>query len=315
MRRMFGVLVLLVASLALVPGSADAAPFDRVDARGAAADQGSPELAPGRRPVAIVPATGSAYWIATDDGGVQSFGGAVFHGSAAGSRLSAPIVAMAANPARTGYWLAGADGAVYSFGGATFHGSLGGMELDAEIVGIAATPDGGGYWLAGADGGVFSFGTAVYGGGLGGTRLAAPITAIAAAPGGGYWLAGADGGVFSFGGAAFHGSAGSLSLRSPITSLAATPTGGGYWLAAVDGGVFSYGDAAFHGAATESGEPVTAMAPLGAAGYWVLRAPTGEFPALPAGSGSGRRIVYSNPQQRVWLAESDGTVVRSYLVS
>lgn len=308
-------LVLLAVSLALAPGHAAAAPIDRVDARGAAPDHGSPELAPRRRPVAIVPARGSAYWIATDDGGVQSFGGASFHGSAAGSRLSAPIVAMAANPARTGYWLVGADGAVYSFGGATFHGSLGGVKLEAEIVGIAATPDGGGYWLAGADGGVFSFGTAVYAGGLGGMRLAAPIIAMAAAPGGGYWLAGADGGVFSFGGATFRGSAGALPLRSPITSIAATPTGGGYWLAAVDGGVFSYGDAPFHGAATESAEPVTAMAPLGAGGYWVLRAPTATFPSLPPGSGTGRRIVYSNPQQRVWLVESDGTVVRSYLVS
>jgi hypothetical protein len=162
---------------------------------------------------------------------------------------------------------------------------------------------------------VFSFGSAAYGGGLGGTRLAAPIIAMAAAPRGGYWLAGADGGVFSFGGAAFHGSAGGLPLRSAITSIAATPTGGGYWLAAIDGGIFTYGDAAFHGAATETAEPVTAMAPLGAAGYWVLRAPTASFAPLPSGSGSGRRIVYNNPQQRVWLVESDGSVVRSYLVS
>lgn len=36
---------------------------------------------------------------------------------------------------------------------------------------------------------------------------------------------------------------------------------------------------------------------------------------LPADSGHGRRIVYSVEQQRVWWVESDGNVVRTYLVS
>lgn len=40
-----------------------------------------------------------------------------------------------------------------------------------------------------------------------------------------------------------------------------------------------------------------------------------QGPPVPAGSGEGRRIVYSNSQQRVWLVEADGTVARSYLVS
>ena len=36
---------------------------------------------------------------------------------------------------------------------------------------------------------------------------------------------------------------------------------------------------------------------------------------LPEGSGSGRRVVYSNGQQRVWLVEEDGVVSRTYPVS
>ena len=315
MRRMLGAILLLVASLAVVPGRVEAATVDRIDAFGAARDQGSPELAPGRRPVDVAEAAAGGYWVATDDGGVQSFGGAPFHGSAGSLRLGAPVVGMAARPGATGYWLAGADGAVFSFGDAPFLGSLGGTRLKAPVVGMAATPDGEGYWLAAADGGVFSFGSATYAGGLAGMRLSAPIVDIAASPTGGYWLAGADGGVFSFGGAMFHGSAGALALRSPITSMEATPSGGGYWLAATDGGVFTYGNAVFRGAATGSGDPVTAMAALGTSGYWVLRAPSAMAPPLPPGSGSGRRIVYSNPAQRVWLVEADGTVVRSYLVS
>lgn len=44
-------------------------------------------------------------------------------------------------------------------------------------------------------------------------------------------------------------------------------------------------------------------------------APPSLFPALPADAGSGRRIVYSNDQQRVWLVEETGRVSDSYLVS
>ncbi len=37
--------------------------------------------------------------------------------------------------------------------------------------------------------------------------------------------------------------------------------------------------------------------------------------ALPAASGSGRRVVYSKSRQRVWTVESDGTVSKTHLVS
>lgn len=37
--------------------------------------------------------------------------------------------------------------------------------------------------------------------------------------------------------------------------------------------------------------------------------------ALPAGSGTGRRVVFSESAQRVWLVEDDNTVERTYLVS
>lgn len=36
---------------------------------------------------------------------------------------------------------------------------------------------------------------------------------------------------------------------------------------------------------------------------------------LPEGSGSGRRVVFSEGQQRVWLVEKGGSVARTYLVS
>ncbi len=39
------------------------------------------------------------------------------------------------------------------------------------------------------------------------------------------------------------------------------------------------------------------------------------FPALPPNSGTGRRIVYANQAQQVWLVEADGTLRDSYAVS
>ncbi len=40
-----------------------------------------------------------------------------------------------------------------------------------------------------------------------------------------------------------------------------------------------------------------------------------EEPAVPADSGQGRRIVFSEGQQRVWLIDDDENVARTYLVS
>lgn len=43
--------------------------------------------------------------------------------------------------------------------------------------------------------------------------------------------------------------------------------------------------------------------------------PHPPYPTVPADSGEGRRIVYANTGQRVWLIEHDGTVFDSYPVS
>jgi hypothetical protein len=40
-----------------------------------------------------------------------------------------------------------------------------------------------------------------------------------------------------------------------------------------------------------------------------------QGPPVPANSGAGRRIVYSNSAQRVWLIEGDESVSKTYLVS
>ena len=91
---------------------------------------------------AVLAATsdGGGYWIAGPDGGVFSYGDAIFHGSLVGRVVpNTPIVGMAATPDDGGYWLVGADGGVFALGDAGYFGSMGGTHLNAPIVGMAAT--------------------------------------------------------------------------------------------------------------------------------------------------------------------------------
>ncbi len=46
-----------------------------------------------------------------------------------------------------------------------------------------------------------------------------------------------------------------------------------------------------------------------------IETPTAEPTPLPAASGQGRRVVFSEGEQRVWLVADGGAVQRSYLVS
>ena len=276
-------------------------------------DLDRPVVAMGSRP------GGDGYWLVTEDGAVHPFGAAADLGGVDHLDLAAPIVDIATTSTGNGYWLTAADGGIFTFGDAVFHGSTGDLTLVAPVVSIASTPTNGGYWLAAADGGVFAFGDAAFHGSAGSLPLRSAVTTmLSTADGGGYWLFAGDGGVFSFGNAPFHGSAaGHLPAGSQLIGGAVTPTGDGYWLATDTGYVMAYGLATHHGSVGASaGEPVTAIESSGD-GYW-LATTLGEEafgPAIPANSGSGRRIVFSNTDQRVWLIDHDGSVVTTYLVS
>jgi hypothetical protein len=234
-----------------------------------------------RPPRAIaIAAAGSGYRVARDDGRVLSFGVAD-HGDQAGTRLAAPVVAMASTPSGEGCWLAAADGGVFCEGDAAFAGSAGAIRLVRPIVGMASTPSGRGYWLVASDGGVFAYGDARFAGSTGGMRINRPVVGIATTPrGDGYWLVASDGGVFAFGGATFCGSAGGSPLNRPVVGIAATRSGNGYWLVADDGGIFAYGDAPFVGSAGGARlvAPVTGMgATPSGRGYWLAADDGGVF--------------------------------------
>jgi len=260
------------------------------------------------------------YWIATADGAVSAYGAARHYGDASSYQLGGAIVDVAATTSGNGYWLLGQDGGVMTFGDAGFHGSTGDIDLAAPIVAIAPTPTGDGYWLAARDGGVFTFGDAGFFGSGANLGLSHAVKTIVPTPSGnGYWLFSIDGGVFSFGDAQFLGSLSGQLDGEDFVDATPTPSGDGYWMAGDRGTVAGFGDATEHGGLAAGGdEPVAAIAstPSGE-GYWLATTPGGlaDGVAVPANSGSGRRIVYSNSGQRVWLIGDGERVVTSYLVS
>ncbi|MGH8922184.1 MAG: serine hydrolase, partial [Actinomycetes bacterium] len=89
---------------------------------------------------------GGGYWLVASDGGVFSFGDAVFRGSTGQIRLAQPVVGMAA-PDGGGYCLVASDGGIFAFGDAPFLGSDGASANPSwPAVGMAAGA--GGYWIA-----------------------------------------------------------------------------------------------------------------------------------------------------------------------
>jgi hypothetical protein len=66
---------------------------------------------------------GKGYWLVASDGGVFSYGDAIFYGSTGSLALNKPVVGMAATPDGVGYWFVASDGGVFSYGDAGFYGS------------------------------------------------------------------------------------------------------------------------------------------------------------------------------------------------
>jgi hypothetical protein len=176
-----------------------------------------------QQPLASAYTPSEGYWTNASDGGIFSYGNAVFHGSAGSLRLNAPVVGMAATPGDGGYWEVATDGGIFSYGDALFYGSTGSLHLNKPVVGMGASPTGLGYWLVASDGGIFTYGDAVFHGSSGSLVLNKPIVGMMSTfDGAGYWLVASDGGIFSYGNAGFQGSAGSLHLNAPM--VGGTPT-------------------------------------------------------------------------------------------
>lgn len=122
---------------------------------------------------AVSPCQGDSYWLTAADGGVFSYGCALYFGSMGGQHLAAPVVGMASDG--VGYRLVGGDGGVFNF--EAVDPSVGAPQSYS----CSSAPSG--YWVATTTGGVYSFGNAEFEGSAGDTHLAARVVAMAAPPG------------------------------------------------------------------------------------------------------------------------------------
>jgi hypothetical protein len=231
------------------------------------------------------------YWLVGSDGGIFTFGSALFHGSTGNLVLQRPVVGITPTANEDGYWLVASDGGVFAFN-APFVGSIPGLglhpagsglgnSLAAPIVGIVPSVNDQGYYMVASDGGVFAFNSNFAGScpGIGGCSGAA-VAVAPDASGNGYWLVTATGHVYTFGDATFYGAPGLQG--SPITAMVRTPDGGGYWILDANGQVFGYGDAANNlGGPTGSVgglNPATSIfATSDGGGYWVASADGSVF--------------------------------------
>ena len=57
--------------------------------------------------------TGRGYWILGSDGGIFTFGDALFAGSVPGLGVTARTIRLRANPGGPGYWVLGEDGGIF----------------------------------------------------------------------------------------------------------------------------------------------------------------------------------------------------------
>jgi hypothetical protein len=110
------------------------------------------------------------------DGGIFSFGDAVFMGSMGGKPLNKPVQSLVPDGDGSGYWLVASDGGIFAFE-APFKGSMGAIKLNKPVTGMVRYGDG--YLMVGEDGGIFSFSTKKFVGSLGDNPPAKPITSVA----------------------------------------------------------------------------------------------------------------------------------------
>jgi hypothetical protein len=317
LRIVLAACIAAAVSLPFAPAEASAATATNVASFGGASDLGAGGAGGAVVDLASTP-DGEGYWLASADGSVTGVG-VTSYGSMAGTVLNAPIIAISATPSGHGYWLLGRDGGIFSFGDAAFRGSMGAVRLNDPVIDLAPTPTGHGYWLLGRDGGIFSFGDARFFGSA--ADAIETFTAIVVSPSGaGYWLVAENGDVRHFGDADDVGTLAGTRLNAPVTAAAVAPSGG-LWLLGADGGVFSMGAAPFFGGASvAAGYEAVALVVAGTdgPGYWIAVSVAtfqSSLPALPGGSGTGRRIVYSNGMQQVWVVDTGEVLVRTYLVS
>jgi uncharacterized delta-60 repeat protein len=126
----------------------------------------------------VVTPSGNGYYMVASDGGIFTFGDAVFRGSMGGHKLNAPVQSLVPDADADGYWLVASDGGIFAFR-ADFKGSMGAIRLNRPVTGMVRA--GTGYLMVAEDGGIFDFSgdPSSFKGSLGASPPERPITSVA----------------------------------------------------------------------------------------------------------------------------------------
>ncbi|SNB46286.1 phosphatidylinositol-specific phospholipase C [Geobacter sp. DSM 9736] len=204
------------------------------------------------------------YWIVNQEGGINTYGDAGYHGHGVGGDNEA--VDLGIKPSGHGYWILSRNGGIHTYGDAGYHGH--GVGHDNAAVSLGVTPSGNGYWILSRNGGIHTYGDAKYHGhGVGhdGDAVALGVTPS----GKGYWILSRNGGIHTYGDAGYHGHG--VGGDNEAVDLGVTPSGNGYWILSRNGGIHTYGDARYHGHGVGgNGQAVSIGVTPSGQGYWIL---------------------------------------------
>lgn len=304
-------LIAAASACTSISGPHHAAGTNVVAALGSAETYG---VSPTGRITSIV-ATQGGYWTVDGDGAVRNFGAAPTLASITMPNGFVFAIDAAQPGGSTGLWILRTDGGVMSVGDAPWAAGTWGRSSSVAVgLGVHTGPDGNadGGWVLYQNGDVREFGAAPALGDAG-TRAARAADIAITPTGQGAWVIYEDGSLAVRGDAPFLGDV----PGRPSAAIVATPNGG-YWLVHSDGGISpSPGSDYFGNLAGQLGRFTAVDAsftPDGAGAVVAAIFIPPPPPAIPDG-GFGRRIVYSNSAQRVWVVNDDGSLALNVLVS
>lgn len=144
--------------------------------------------------------TGKGFYVLFEDGGIHTYGDAVYHGHGKGGDDAA--VDLELTHSGKGYYILSKNGGVHTHGDAVYRGH--GKGGDNDAVDLAMTRSGSGYYILSKNGGIHTYGDATYcGHGKGGDNNS--VAMAVTRKGNGYYILSKNGGIHTYGDAVYRG--------------------------------------------------------------------------------------------------------------
>ncbi|MFZ5951617.1 MAG: hypothetical protein ACOYXC_12985 [Candidatus Rifleibacteriota bacterium] len=188
--------------------------------------------------------SGKGCYVLFKDGGIHTYGDAVYFGHGTGGDNEAVDLGMTVTG--KGYYILSKNGGIHTYGDAPYYGH--GKGGDNAAVSLAVTRSGGGYYILSKNGGIHTYGDAVYcGHGKGGDNEAVAMALTIS--GKGYYILSKNGGIHTYGDAEYlgHGTkvhkCTSKDKTFDAVDIAVAPARQGYWILDEAGAINAFGSA------------------------------------------------------------------------